>query len=346
MKINEKLTQFIKLLKKEKVQAFCVLDNASIMYLTDFFFYSPNDAFLLITQNKVYCFTKKMYFADLKRKVPYLTLLESLDINDVCKKAAKFKNKFFDPTLAPYIEGTALVKAGFKTLPYLLEKAQEVKAENELKLISKACHISTKAFGIFKKQLKAGMTEKQGAALLENIMQELGGQGLAFETILAFGANSANPHHHNSDRKLKQNEPVLVDFGCKYKGYCSDITRTWWFGNKVNKEWQKLFDLVKDTHDYAATLAQDNIRATTLDSAARDFMDKAGVSSKDFIHSLGHGLGLKIHQKPFLSPKSQDIIKTNSVFTIEPGLYYDGKFGIRYEDTYVLTPKGAKILTK
>ncbi len=344
--MNEKLKQFQKLLKKENLQAFCVLENDSIRYFTDFFFYSPADAYLLITQSKAYCFTKKMYFADVKRKAPYLTIIDSLDIEDVCKKAAKFKNKAFDSALAPFIAGTALVKSGFKTLPNFLEQAQDVKTKSELKLISKACHISASAFKIFQKELKAGMTEKEGAALLESIMTKLGGQGLAFETILAFGANTANPHHHNSDRKLKQNEPVLVDFGCRYKGYCSDITRTWWFGSKISKEWQKIYDLVKDTHDYCATLAKDNVKATTLDNAARDFMDKAGSYSAAFIHSLGHGLGLKIHQKPFLSPKSQDLLKTNSVFTIEPGLYYDGKFGIRYEDTYVLTPKGAKILTK
>ncbi|MBQ6223730.1 MAG: M24 family metallopeptidase, partial [Campylobacter sp.] len=297
-------------------------------------------------QSKVYCFTKKMYSADFKRKAPYITLVDSLDIEDVCKKASKFKNKAFDSTLAPYVEGTALASCGFKTRPGFLEQAQEVKTQSELKIISKACHISARAFEIFKKQLKSGMSEKQGAALLESIMQTLGGQGLAFDTILAFGANTANPHHHNSDRKLKQNEPVLVDFGCKYKGYCSDITRSWWFGSKVSKEWQKTFDVVKEAHDYAATLAKDNIRATTLDSAARDFMDKAGFDSSYFIHSLGHGLGLKIHQTPYLSPKSQALLKTNSVFTIEPGLYYDDKFGIRYEDTFVLTPKGAKILTK
>lgn len=344
--MNEKLTQFKKLLKKENLQAFCVLESDSIRYLTDFFFHSQNDAYFLITQNKTYCFTKKMYFADLKRKTPYLTLVDSLDIKDVCQKAAKFKNKAFDSTLAPYLEGTALALSGFKTMPGFLEKAQEVKTETELKLISKACHISAKAFEIFKKELKTGMTEKQGAALLESIMQKLGGQGLAFDTILAFGANTANPHHTNSERKLKQNEPVLVDFGCKYQGYCSDITRSWWHGPKVSKEWQKLFDLLKDTHDYCATLAKDKVRATTLDNAARDFMDKAGSYSSAFIHSLGHGLGLKIHQKPYLSPKSADLLRNNSVFTIEPGLYYDGKFGIRYEDTFVLTPKGAKILTK
>ncbi|MBR4508903.1 MAG: M24 family metallopeptidase [Elusimicrobiaceae bacterium] len=344
--MNEKLKQFQKLLKKENIQAFCVLDNDSIRYLTDFFFYSSGDAYLLITQTKAYCFTKKMYAGDLKRKAPYLTLVDSLDIEDVCKKASKFKNKAFDSTLAPYIQGTTLAESGFKTLPNFLEQAQDVKTQSELKLITKACHISASAFKIFQKQLKAGMTEKQGAALLESIMQKLGGQGLAFDTILAFGENTANPHHHNSDRKLKQNEPVLVDFGCRYKGYCSDITRSWWYGSKVSKEWQKLFDLMKDTHDYCATLAKDKVKATTLDNAARDFMDKAGSYSKAFIHSLGHGLGLKIHQKPYLSPKSQDLLKNNSVFTIEPGVYYDGKFGIRYEDTFVLTPKGAKILTK
>lgn len=344
--MNEKLKQFQQLLKEENLQAFCVLESDSIRYLTDFFFHCQHDAFLLVTQKKVYCFTKKMYFADLKRKAPYLTLVDSLDIQDVCKQAAKLKNKAFDPTLAPYIEGTALAKAGFKTSPDFLELAQEVKTPKELKIISKACHISAKAFEIFKKELKAGMTEKEGAALLEGIMQKLGGQGIAFDTILAFGANTANPHHTNSDRKLKQNEPVLVDFGCKVKGYCSDITRSWWFGSKVSKEWQSIFDLVKDTHDYAATLAADKVRATTLDNAARDFMDKEVAHSQAFIHSLGHGLGLRIHQKPYLSPKSKDLLRTNTVFTIEPGLYYDGKFGIRYEDTFVLTPKGAKILTK
>jgi Xaa-Pro aminopeptidase len=190
------------------------------------------------------------------------------------------------------------------------------------------------------------MTEREAAAMLEDIMASLGGQGLAFGTIAAFGPDGANPHHVNGERKLKKEDAVLIDYGCKFEGYCSDITRTFWHGVKPAAEFKKIFDIVKSAHDMALKAVKPGMSGGELDALCRDYIEKASGLSKHFIHSLGHGLGYEIHEAPRVAPNSKDTLAEGSVFTIEPGLYFEGKLGIRYENTVMLTKQGAKILTK
>ena len=190
------------------------------------------------------------------------------------------------------------------------------------------------------------MTEIQAAKLLEGIMAELGGQGLAFDTIMAFGKNTANPHHTNSNLKLKKEMPVLVDFGCRYKGYCSDMTRTFWFGKNPSAEFKHYFEAVYEAYTVANKALKAGKGAKELDSIARNYFEDNFDVAKYFIHSLGHNLGLEIHERPILSPKSTDTVKENAITTIEPGLYFKNKFGIRYEDTFLITKTGSIKLTK
>lgn len=345
---EEKLKNFQKYLKRAKISAFAVTDNSSINFLTDFYFAGQGDSYLLITPTKAYCFTKELYIIDLKKKTPYLTLVNSLNPADIVAKARaiKAKNAAFDPQMIGYIIGNILKKEGFKEEPGFILNTRQVKTEQEIKTMRKACQISAKAYDEFKKYLKVGITELDAAKILEGIMEKLGGKGLAFTTIMAFGENTANPHHITSSRKLKKNEPVLLDYGCRYGGYCSDITRTLWFGDKPSKEFTKMFDIVKAAHDNAFKNVRPGMTGIQGDALCRDYLEKAGGYAKYFIHSTGHSLGCEIHESPYLSKVSKDVLQESNVFSIEPGVYFEGRFGIRYENTVCLTKDGAKNLTK
>lgn len=344
MKIPETLTNFQKWLAKNKVDFAAVTDILTVNYLTSFTFVSEGDAFLLVTPKKATCFTKEMYLIDIKKKCPFLSFKNSLDIKDLICLETK-GNRIFDPYFSSYINGTALKQAGFKESPKMCSIIREVKTKEELKNIKRACEIAANSYEIFRKKLKAGMTEKQAAKLLEDIMSSLGGQGLAFETIMAFGPSTANPHHINSDRKLKQNEVVLTDFGCKYNGYCSDITRTFWFGKKKNAEFEKYYKAVVCAHNVAVKVLKAGKKASFIDKTAREYFEDNYKCSKYFLHTLGHSLGLNIHERPILSCKSEDTLKEGALTTIEPGLYFKGRFGIRYENTFLITKNGCKNLS-
>lgn len=344
--MTETLQKFQKYLAQQKLGGAVICDILTVNYLTSFPFVSEGDAFLTVTPKKAVCYTKEMYLIDIKNKCPFLNFVNSLDINELIKNLGKqVKNFVFDPCAINYINGTALKKAGAKEMPKLTSIIREVKTKEEIKIIKQACQISSKSFEIFKKQLKAGMTEIEAAKLLESIMSENGGKGLAFDTIMAFGKNTANPHHANSNLKLKKEMPVLVDFGCRYKGYCSDITRTFWFGKKPTQEFKHYFEAVFEAYTLASKALKAGKSAREMDSLARNYFEDNFDAAKYFIHSLGHNLGLDIHERPILSQRDEGILKENALTTIEPGLYFKNKFGIRYEDTFLITKTGSINLT-
>ena len=349
MKYNDEKIKNLQLyMKRRGIDACAVTDWDGVKFFSDFAFAGQGDAYLLITRKKAYCFTKQMYAADLKKKTPYLVLVDSLNFEDIVKKARSLKaaNCVFDAAATGYLAGKLFYKSGFKEAPGLIAEVKEVKTPLEIKRIKKACSISAKAYDIFRRKLKAGMSEIEAAALLENIMSSLGGEGLAFATIMAFGENSANPHHINSSRKLKEGEAVLMDYGCKYGGYCSDITRTFWFGKNPSADFVKIFDIVKAAHDQALKYIKAGAAASSVHNGVCGFFDKNGGLAKYFIHGLGHSLGTAIHEEPYLNPRGAKTLRAGNIVTVEPGLYFEGKFGVRYENTVLITDKSVKILTK
>jgi len=180
-------------------------------------------------------------------------------------------------------------------------------------------------------------------------MKDLGAQGLAFRPIVAFGNHTSIPHHKPTDRKLKQNDIVLLDFGCKVDGFCSDFSRTFFIG-QPKPEWQKVYRIVKisqqkvlGAHRVWSTQGT-SVKAAQIDSIARDYIKKQGYG-KQFVHGLGHGIGTRVHQYFKIGPKSKAIIKPGMVFTIEPGIYMKNRFGVRIEDVVYLSSSGLQILT-
>ena len=222
-------------------------------------------------------------------------------------------------------------------------KAMSIKTDWELDNIAKACEIAELAFNALLPQIKEGMTETEVAALLEYEMRKRGAQGLSFDTIVAFGAHAAVPHHETGLTKLSFGDPILIDFGCKVNGYCSDITRTFLFGDDGKHEaFKKAYAAVLKAHNLVKEKATAGMTGKEVDAIARDSLKADGYGDL-FTHSLGHGIGLNVHEKPSVSPKGEQVLEDGMVFSDEPGVYAAGEYGIRIEDTVTL--KNGKVVS-
>ncbi len=221
--------------------------------------------------------------------------------------------------------------------------AMSIKQQYELDLIKKACNVTDDAFNALLGRIKEGMSENEVAAELEYLMRKLGASGTSFDTIVAFGKNSSVPHHETGETKLKYGDIILIDFGCKVSGYCSDCTRTFLFGNdNKHGDFIKTYDHVLKAHMLVKEKVTDSMTGREADAVARDYLKNYGLD-KYFTHSLGHGIGVNIHEYPYLSPKGENLLKNGMVFSDEPGVYFEGDFGIRIEDTVTL--KDGKVIS-
>ncbi|MBO4251551.1 MAG: aminopeptidase P family protein [Clostridia bacterium] len=307
------------------------------------------EGYFLLSDSSVY-YTDARYFSAAKIKLEKagITALLYKSADDITQYIASknVKTVFIDfskITLTRFEELKSIFGgAEIKDCKDVIEGFRAVKTEEEIACTEKACIISQKAVEETLSYAREGITEKELLKYLEEITFLAGGEGMAFDTIVAFGANSAVPHHETGNTKLKYGDAVLIDTGCKVNGYCSDITRTAFFG-KPDKDFLSVYDAVLRANLKAEKEIVSGMSGKAADRIARDELCKAGYGEY-FTHSLGHGVGLEIHENPRLSPRSNDILTENAVFTVEPGVYFDGKFGVRIEDTCVMTAAGAKRL--
>ena len=191
--------------------------------------------------------------------------------------------------------------------------------------------------------MQRGKTEKTVASEIRTLARSKA-HGIAFQPIVAFGKNSAVPHHRATERKLKKGDIVKIDLGVKWNGWCSDITRTF-FTAELSALQQEVYAAVLAAQKLGIRHARAEASGKELDARVRKFLQKKGFG-KNFIHSLGHGVGKKIHQAPKISPKSKAVLKIGDVITIEPGVYLKNRFGIRIEDTFFVAEDGVEVLTK
>jgi len=226
----------------------------------------------------------------------------------------------------------------------LIEELRLLKTTKELEYIEKAQLISQKAFESLIKAIKMGQTEAEIADLLAKIIKNLGGQGLAFDSIIASGKNSALPHYVTGDKKIKSGEVLLMDFGAKYKDCCADLSRTIFIG-KAKDEQKKIYNHVQFAQDSAISKIHNNVKATDVFYTANNIFKKQKLE-KNFIHGLGHGVGLEVHESPSLSRKSKDSLNTGMVFSVEPGLYFPSWGGVRIEDLVTIKNDKANFLGK
>ena len=226
----------------------------------------------------------------------------------------------------------------------LVENIRAVKDAEELALLQRVIDISDKAMEAVTPTLQAGLSEREIAWMMEKAMREFGADSLSFDTIVAGGPNGAMPHHRAGDRPVQEGEPIVIDMGAKLDGYCSDITRTVCIG-QPDDQFRKIYNLVLGAQLTAISTLKPDLNGEEADNLARTVLDDAGYQ-KYFGHSLGHGIGLAVHEFPRVGPTSPDILEASMVFSVEPGIYLSGWGGVRIEDLVVLEESGARPMSK
>ncbi len=246
------------------------------------------------------------------------------------------------------------VPTKFKFKPNFSHLKRIIKSNSEIELLQKAVKIGKESFKKVAYEISTSNLRKESELnfLAESILRDYGNRDISFEPILAISENAAKPHALPTSRVLEAGDLLLFDAGVKYKRYCSDRTRTSFYDGEVNfkikqqfgsKKIQKAYDTVLKAHDRAIKKARSGMKAKQIDALARDVIEKAGFGDC-FVHSTGHGVGLDIHEMPYISSRSDTVIEDGMVYTIEPGIYIEGEFGIRIEDMVVMQNGRAKVL--
>ena len=222
-------------------------------------------------------------------------------------------------------------------------KVRAIKEQNEAEKMLMASNIAIEAYNKAFEKIEEGITERQVVALIDYNMKALGASDVSFETIVAFGKNSSMPHHKPSNAKLQKGDAVLIDMGAKYEGYCSDMTRTFFYGEPSDKQ-KEIYEIVLEAQQKALDAVKSGIKCSELDAVARNYIEEKGYGNC-FGHGLGHGVGVEIHEAPRVAGSSTDVLEAGMVITIEPGIYIENEFGVRIEDMVLVTADGCINLT-
>jgi Xaa-Pro dipeptidase len=333
----------------KKIDGFVVFNSANLTWLTGF----SGASALLIPKNgetRAYVYGVNYEYAKAQSAGVTVELVKRGEnlLSKIAKQAKSLALK--------RVSADALNVEGWRTLTQFLggEKTLEVdnrhlqalrkvKDENEVKLMRKAGELTSEGMRVAREVLAAGVKEYEVAAEIEYAMRKLGSSGVAFETIVSSGVSSAFPHGGCSDREIREGDLVVVDIGATYKFYRSDMTRTFVVGKPSEKQ-KKLYQIVKTSQEKAFGAVKPGAKAADVDAAARKIIADAGYG-EHFVHGLGHGVGLEVHEPPILSPDSKDVLAVGNVVTVEPGVYLVGYGGIRIEDTVIVKKDGAQKLT-
>jgi Xaa-Pro aminopeptidase len=226
--------------------------------------------------------------------------------------------------------------------PPLVEDMRRIKSAEEIALLKASCSINHQVFAQVPEMLRQGITEAELAWELERSFREAGAEALSFPTIVGFGQNGAKAHAIPGNQRLEPETPVLVDMGCRLQDYCSDQTRSFWYGSRPGPEFSRALALVQEAQAAAIEAIAPGVPCAEVDRVAREFLARHGVAGH-FTHSLGHGIGLETHESPRLAAHDQTLLAPGMVVTVEPGLYYPWG-GVRWEYMVVVTETGHEIL--
>lgn len=323
--------------------------------------YSSDNALFIKLGSEAFFITDSRYAIEAKESVKNATVIIDGDLYkraNILIKKSKIKNLTFDPkewSIFHFEKIKDNLKIDFKESPDFSHKKRIIKSDGEITFLKKAVKLGEEAFDNFAKYVEQYGLQKDEKYLTyqaKAILSYEGRYDLSFDPILAINGNAAKPHALPTDRVLNKHDLLLLDAGLKYKRYCSDRTRTVFlskdfeFSNKQSfksKKIQKAYDLVLKAHDNAIEKARSGMRAKEIDALTRDIIEKGGMGEY-YVHSTGHGVGLDIHEMPYISAKSDTQIEDGMVYTIEPGIYIPNEFGIRIEDMVTMVNGRVEVL--
>lgn len=343
-RILKRSEKAIESFEKYGIEMLLLTKKADIRYLTDI---PGDDCAVLLTRDKRILITDSRYEVavsvvkpdfDVVIKYDLMEFLKDFPIKKMGVQDQDISLSFYKELLNYTSEAEIIPATG------LMEDLRMVKDDVELGYIEEAEMIGDKAFREILNYIKPGVTEKQIATHIEYTMKKNGAEGFSFDTICVSGINSSKPHGIPSDKPLEKGDFLTMDFGCIYKGYCSDMTRTVAVDHATD-EMRQVYDVVLKAQLAACNGLKAGIHVKDGDALARDIINAAGYGQY-FGHGLGHSVGLEIHEDPFLSFRGRHVLEKGMTVTIEPGIYLPGKFGVRIEDLAVITEKGIVNLTE
>ena len=344
--MNPKLQWLRNKMSSSDLKGLIISNPVNIKYLTNI----DAEGILLLTRKENIYITDGRYIEHVHSTLTLFDEIIVYDIHDVSKD--DYENFFmfcenvgFEEHYVTYAQYKEFVRKykihNLVETEKMIEKQRMIKDEDEVHNIQKACEITDNCFSYILTYIKPGMTEKQIADEVEEYYKQRT-DGLSFETIVASGENSSMPHAVPTDRKIQEKDIITIDMGCKVNGYCSDMTRTFFVG-EVPEEVKKVYDLVLKNQVQTQEEFKDGANTRLLSKMVENDFKLNGY---DLIHSLGHGVGMEIHEPPYINSKSDVQLKENMIVTNEPGIYIPGKFGVRIEDTVQITKFGCISLTK
>ena len=348
--MNSRIQRIYTKLSRQNLDGLIISSAANISYLTN---YASRDSYFLISKKSNIYITDSRYtqeaktnlkeFAQVKKINGSVSRIIALACIGLGLKRIGFEERHISFYGYKKIEREFDNRTALIPTYGLIEEFRQIKTTEELEKIRKAIQITIKAFKFIKGFISCGQKEIEVAAEVGRFIRFNGASNEAFDIIVASGPNSSFPHHMTSQRKIQNNEHVLVDLGVDYLGYKSDLTRVFFLG-KIDPVVKKICDIVRKAQDKAIKGIKPAVHISKIDAAARQCIAQEGYGGF-FGHSLGHGAGLEVHEEPRISGKAKGILKPGMVFTIEPAIYVPNKFGIRLEDMVVVTKKGCKVLS-
>ncbi len=333
-------------LRNDAIDCLVVVKPANVTYSTGFL---GDDSWALIAKGRVYLVTDSRYTEQAQKECPACKIIDRA--GPMAEAIAKIIKKFKSVQTVAVEKSTSVaeferlkkaMKSRLRTVADIIENVRGVKDSGEISAIKTAASIATRALSKTLPCIKPGITESELAGFLDLQIKKLGAKN-SFETIVAFGPNASRPHHQPSKRKLKKKDTILIDFGARYNGYCSDITRCFTVGGATNF-YKKVFEVVEQAQATAIKVVKDGADMIEVDTAARKVIAESGLPV--YGHGSGHGIGLEIHENPFLKPEAKGHLSAGQILTIEPGVYIPGKLGVRIEDDCLVTKTGCKIITR
>jgi len=342
--MNSKMQWLRNKLSSMNLQGMIISNPVNIQYLTNL----QAEGMLILTRKDNIYITDGRYIEYVNKTLTIFDEITVYDAKDIslddyenfflfCENVGFEENYLIDKKYKEYIRKFKI--NNFVETEEIIEKQRAIKDEEEIKNLQEACRITKECFEYISQFLRPGNTEKQVARLIDDYYYTYS-DGPSFETIVASGENSSKPHSIPTDRKFTEQDIITIDMGCKYNGYCSDMTRTFFIGEPTEKQ-RKVYDLVAKNHKQTIDAIKDGANIKQLvKMVENDFK----LNEYNLIHSLGHGVGLEIHEKPVLSSKVDAPLRENMVITVEPGIYIPGEFGVRIEDTVLVEKGGASKL--
>lgn len=331
------------ILSKKNLDAIVITSPENLYYFSGF---TGGEGIIVFSPEKKCIIVDGRYTLQVREQAKGFEVIEySVTPYGIIEDMGFSKIGFEDKTISynTYKNMCDAIDADFEGVSDYLNEFRKVKSAEECKNIRRAEKIGDMAFEHILPFIKPGITEREIALELEFFMKKQGASALSFDTIVAVGERSALPHANLTDTKVEYGKVVLMDYGCVYNGYCSDMTRTVAVGSADDKT-KNIYETVLKAQISAIDAIKAGVANKDVDKIARDIIGESGYG-KTFTHSLGHGVGLEIHEQPNLSPRSAGILEKGNIVTVEPGIYVDGFFGIRIEDLVLVTDEGCENFT-